>query len=155
MARAQASICVVAIATSLLVGCGGGSSPTAPDPGPSSLAGTWRGEMSGSVDGAAFTCSLRLDLDDEGAGLFVGVWRAECPGGTAAGALAAFSFAGVSILTALASPTGTAAHPLATCGWGATPVTLQGNELRGDWVSPDGCEDTSLAGGPLRVRFAG
>lgn len=153
MARAQASIWVVAVATSLLVGCGGGSSPTAPDLGPSSLAGTWRGEMSGSVGGAAFTCSLRLDLGDEGDGLFVGGWRAECPGGTAAGALTVFSFAGVSILTAL-PPTGTAGHPLATCGWGAT-ATLRGNELRGDWVAPDGCEDTSLAGGPLRVRFAG
>lgn len=153
MARAQVPVCFVVVA-SLLVSCGGGSSPTAPDPVPSSLAGAWRGEMSGRVGGAAFTCSLQMDLGDEGEGLFVGDWRAECPGGRVTGAVAAVSFGGVSFLNALAPSTAPASHPLGACGWGA-PVTLQGNELRGDWVPPKGCEDASLAGGPLRLRFAG
>lgn len=154
MARAQASLCVVVIATSLLVGCGGGSSPTAPDPVPDSLAGSWRGEMSGSVGGAAFTCALQMDLGDEDEGIFFGDWRAECPAGTATGAVAAASFGGISVLNALLLSSAPAGHPLGTCGWGGS-VTLQGNELRGDWVPPDNCADTSLTGGPLRLRFAG
>jgi hypothetical protein len=110
--------------------------------------------MSGRVGGAAFTCSLQVDLGDEGEGLFVGDWRAECPGGTATGAMGAASFGGFNLLTALVSSSAPSGHPFGTCGWGAT-VTLQGNELTGDWVPPDNCEDASLAGGPLRLRFVG
>lgn len=153
MARAQVPVCFVVVA-SLLVACGGGSSPTAPDPVPDSLAGSWRGEMSGSVGGAAFTCSLQMDLSDDGEGVFSGGWRADCPGATVAGPAVAVSFAGVSILNGLPPPMGTAGHLLGTCGWGA-PVALQGNELEGDWVVPEECEHTGLAGGPLRLRFAG
>ena len=152
MARAKLSVSFVL--AGLLVSCGGGSSPTAPDPVPSSLAGDWRGEMSGRVGGAAFTCSLRVDLADEGEGLFVGGWRAECPGGTVTGPMVAVSFGGLNLFNALVSPSAPAGHPFGTCGWGG-PVTLRGNELTGDWVPPDNCEDASLAGGPLRLRFVG
>lgn len=152
MARAKLSVSLVL--AGLLVSCGGGSSPTAPDPVPDSLAGSWQGEMSGSAGGAAFTCSLRMDLNDAGGGVFDGGWRAECPGATVAGPAVGVTFAGISILNGLPSLAATPGHPLGTCGW-AAPVTLQGNELEGTWVVPEECEDPSLAGGPLRLRFDG
>lgn len=140
MARMLVSVCFVL--AGLLVACGGGSSPTAPDPAPDSLAGTWPGEMSGTVDGAAFTCPLLVELRDEGDGIFLGDWDAECPGGGASGLATAFTFAGLTVLNGLALSTTPATHPLGTCGWGA-PVTLRGSELSGDWQPPDNCVDTS------------
>jgi hypothetical protein len=152
MARAKLSVSFVL--AGLLLACGGRSSPTEPDPVPDSLAGIWQGEMSGRVGGAAFTCSLQVDLSDDGDGIFLGGWDAECPGGRASGVATAFTFAGLTILNGLALSTTPATHPLGTCGWGA-PVTLRGSELSGDWAPPDNCVDTTLAGGPLRLRFAG
>jgi hypothetical protein len=110
--------------------------------------------MSGRVGGAAFTCALEIDLDDREDGIFVGGWKTECPGANDSSTLAAASFPGFTLLTALPVFNGPAAHPLGTCGWGG-PVTQQGNELRGDWEPPDDCADASLAGGPLRLRFVG
>lgn len=139
---------------SLLLGCGGGSSPTEPERVPGSVAGTWRGEMSGRVGGAAFTCALEIDLDDGENGIFFGDWDAECPGANDSSVLGATSVLGFTLLTALPVINRPAAHSLGACGWRA-PVTVQGNELRGDWEPSDNCADASLAGGPLRLRFVG
>ena len=151
---ARASVFVGFVVASLLLACGGGSSPSEPDPVPDSLTGTWRGEMSGSVGDGAFSCALEVDLSDADSGIFIGDWSAQCPGATVAGVMAAVSIANFTLLTALGSTTAPATHPLGTCGWGAS-VTLQGNELSGDWEAPENCEDASLTGGPLRLRFAG
>lgn len=153
MDRAHALTGVVAAL--LLVACGGGSSsPTEPDPVPDSLAGAWRGEMTGADGGAAFTCALEVDLDDAGDGIFVGSWRAECPDATVAGVATGNSIAGFTFLTGLRSGVETPAHVLGGCGW-ASPVTLQGSELTGTWEPPQSCEDAGLTGGPLRLRFVG
>ena len=138
-------------------GGGGGSSPTEPTPPPPpSLAGTWRGEISGAAGGAAFTCALELTLeqDEQDEDIFVGSWEADCPDRDAAGVMAAFEFGGVTFLTALSVFPGANAHALATCGWSAE-VTARGNELSGTWNPPQNCEDASIAGGPVRVRFVG
>lgn len=117
MGRAWVSSCFVVVAA-LIVSCEGDSSPTAPAPVRGSLAGAWRGELSGSVGGAAFTCSLQMNLSDEGEGVFFGDWRGECPGGTVTGAVAAVSFGGANLLNALVAPTAPDGHPFGTCGWG-------------------------------------
>jgi hypothetical protein len=139
-------------------GGGGGSSPTAPTPTPGSLAGTWRGEISGTAGGDAFTCALELDLaqaegeeDDE---FFAGGWSAECPGAEVAGLAVVIDVGGFTLLSAFSPVTAPALHPLGTCGWSAQ-VVLRGNELSGTWIPPNNCEDPSLTGGPVRVRFAG
>jgi hypothetical protein len=135
-------------------GGGGGSSPTAPTP--RSLAGTSRGEISGTAGGGAVTCPLVLELeqDEEDEGFYFGSWDADCPGAEVAGLAVAFDLAGFTLLSAFSTLPGAAAHPLGTCGW-AAEVTLRGDELSGTWDPPQDCEDPSLAGGPLRVGFVG
>jgi hypothetical protein len=138
-------------------GGGGGSSPTDPPPPPlSSLAGTWRGEISGTGGGAAFTCPLVLELeeDEEDEGFYFGSWDADCPGNGAVGVATIIDVAGLRMLSAFSLLPGPQPHPLAVCGW-SVQLALRGDELSGNWSPPQNCEDQSITGGPVRVRLAG
>ena len=152
----RALVAVSVLAALPLAACGGSSgSPTDPEPVPTSLAGRWQGELSGDLDGASFTCTLRVTLSDGGGGVFLGSWRAGCPGAEPGGIALGNEFAGIRILTGFsgAEPAG-GAHPLEICGWLA-PVDLQGSDLTGTWEAPDDCTEPGLSGGPLQLRFEG
>lgn len=156
MARAQLPLGLVV--ASLFLACGGGgSSPTEPEPVPDSLEGTWRGQLSGSDGGGAFSCPLEVTLNPLAAGAFFGSWRADCPGGEIGGLASGFESL-VSTAVALSGHGATEPEPgvsaLGICGWQVVGE-IQGSELAGTWEPPEDCGDVTLAGGPLSLRYKG
>jgi hypothetical protein len=138
LTRLQSRSLVVASCVLLLSACGGsggGSSPSEPTPTPAApvaLEGSWSGTVTLSTQ---VTCTLSFNLSND-AGVYLGNWDAQCPDGTKGSGIVAANLLpfNQAIVQALMG------RPVfGGCGW-ASVALRDGNRLRGDWSTPQGCQ---------------
>jgi len=141
----RAGLSLVALSLVFASCGGGGSSPSEPRPPttPVALEGTWSGTVVVTTPNRT-TCTLSLDLVRDGPDYF-GNWEGTCPDGTQ-GRGTVFvtpAFFNQVLVAALQG------QPLfGGCGW-STLASREGNRLRGDWSTPQNCQNQAVLQGQL------
>jgi hypothetical protein len=90
------------------------------------------------------TCTLSLDLTREGPDYF-GSWEGQCPDGTRGTGIVFVTpaFSNQVLVAALQGQT-----LFGGCGWSSL-ANRNGNRLRGDWGTPQNCQNGSVLQGQL------
>ena len=133
----------------VLAGCGGGgSSPSEPPPPPATpvpLEGSWSGTVT-ITSPRATTCTLTLELVRDGQDYF-GDWEGRCPDNTQGRGIAVVSPAFFNQVIVA----GLQGQPVfGGCGWSSL-ATRETNRLRGDWSTPQNCQNGPVLQGRLEL----
>ena len=92
------------------------------------------------------TCTLSLSLSKDAAD-YIGDWQAQCPGGKKGSGISVANplfFNQVLVSALLGNPV------FGGCGWASLAVR-DGNRLRGDWSTPQGCETGPVLQGRMEL----
>jgi hypothetical protein len=147
----QSRSLIVASCVLVLSACGGSgggsSSPTEPRPTPSPTPAPLDGSWSGAVTlTTKVTCTLSLALTNDG-GQYLGDWDAQCSDGKKGNGIAVANplfFNQVLVSGLLGQPV------FGGCGWASLAVR-DGNRLRGDWSTPQGCQTGPVLQGQMEL----